>query len=128
MSYILANETYKIRGCAYEVHKAMGRGFSEKLYQDALEHEFQLQGIPYEREKHLTFSYKGKVLSHDYFADFLCYGKVMVECKATSELLPEHEAQLYNYLRVSDLDVGLLINFGEDSCHIERLFNKYKNQ
>ena len=128
MAYILEEETFKIRQCIYEVHRQMGCGFSEKLYQDALEYEFILQGIPYERERHLTFNYKGKVMEHDYFLDFLCYGQIIVELKAVHELENVHKAQVYNYLRATDLDVALLANFGDTKCQIERLFNFYKNK
>lgn len=127
MAYILEEETYKIRQCIYEVHKQMGCGFSEKLYQDALEQEFKLQAVPYARERHITFNYKGIVLQHDYFLDFLCYDQIIVELKAVNALDDTHKAQVYNYLRATDLDVALLANFGNPKCQIERLYNFYKN-
>lgn len=120
---ILGNECFAIKGAALEVHKRLGCGFLEKVYQDALEIEFQLRGIPYEREKHITIEYKGKTIDHDYFADFVCYGKVIVELKAVRELHDVHKAQVMNYLRATDLPVGLLINFGEQSLRDHRLVN-----
>jgi len=106
-----------------EVHKTLGLGFTEYVYQDALEKEFRLRAIPYEREKHMTVSYKGVALQHDFFADFVCYGNIIVELKAAKELCDEHKAQVINYLKVSGMRLGLLLNFGESSLIYERLLN-----
>ncbi len=114
-------ETSNIIGAAIEVHKVLGCGFSEKIYQEALAIEFGNCGIPFEKEKHLNVEYKGQQLKHDYFADFICYGKIIVELKAVSSLLPEHQAQVINYLRCADVKVGLLLNFGESSLKIKRI-------
>lgn len=112
---INAKERYDIVGAALEVHKILGPGFSEYVYQDALEIEFQERGIPYEREVRIVAEYKGIALKHDYFADFICYDDIIVECKAVESILIQHEAQLLNYLKASKYKVGLLINFGEMS-------------
>lgn len=123
MEIVYRKESYDIIGAAMEVHKTLGNGFSEYVYQDALEKEFQLRGIPYEREKHMTVSYKGTILDHDFYADFVCYGRIIVELKAVKNLADENKAQVINYLKVSGLRLGLLLNFGGTSLAYERLLN-----
>ncbi len=114
------NETYAIIGAAMAVHRELGCGFLEKVYQQALAIEFDLRGIPFEREKHLTINYKGHILNQDYYADFVCYGNIIVELKAVSSLHSEHTAQVINYLNCAKFPVGLLINFGEESLLYKR--------
>jgi GxxExxY protein len=109
---IFAEEVYAIAGAAIEVHKKLGPGFLEAVYQEALEIEFGLRGIPFASQKNLTVRYKGVVLRKEYCADFVCYGKIIVELKALSKLSGTDEAQLLNYLRATGLEVGVLINFG----------------
>ena len=109
---IFAEEVYAISGAAIEVHKKLGPGFLEAVYQEALEIEFGLRGIPFTSQKNLTVRYKGVVLRKEYCADFVCYGKIIVELKALSKLSGTDEAQLINYLRATGLEVGVLINFG----------------
>jgi len=109
---IFAEEVYAIAGAAIEVHKKLGPGFLEAVYQEALEIEFGLRGIPFASQKNLTVRYKGVVLRKEYCADFVCYGKIIVELKALSKLSGTDEAQLINYLRATGLEVGVLINFG----------------
>ena len=109
---IFAEEVYAIAGAAIEVHKKLGPGFLEAVYQEALEIEFGLRGIPFTSQKNLTVRYKGVVLRKEYSADFVCYGKIIVELKALSKLSGTDEAQLLNYLRATGLEVGVLINFG----------------
>ena len=104
-----------------EVHKELGPGFLEAVYQEALEIEFQKQGIPYEREKLLTIYYKGIKLKKRYSADFVCYDKIIVELKALSELLSKDEAQVLNYLKTTKHKLGLLFNFGSKSLQHKRL-------
>lgn len=118
---LFKEESYKIIGAAMEVHRLLGCGFVEPVYQEALEKEFVLRGIPYEREKELSVSYKGTQLSKTFKADFVCYGKIILELKAVKEFADEHYAQIYNYLRASGLDLGLLINFGSASIEFERV-------
>ncbi len=113
--------TYAIIGAAMEVHRVIGPGFLEKVYQEALEIEFQERGIPFEREKLLRIEYKGRVLNTKYFADFLCYGQVIAECKAQADLTGVDESQLINYLKATGMKVGLLLNFGAPSLQYRRL-------
>jgi len=112
MPLIYNNESYAINGAAMEVYNQLGHGFLEAVYQEALEKEFKLRGIPYEREKELTISYKGEVLKQTYKADFVCYGKIIVELKAVAELDEAHRSQVYNYLHATGYRLGLLLNFG----------------
>ena len=110
------------------VFNDLGCGFMEKVYQEALELELKSSNIPFEREKALQLYYRGIKLKQEYVADFICYGKIIVELKAVSELTDKHRAQVFNYLKATNLDLGLLVNFGETSLKIERLFNYRKNQ
>ena len=128
MRYYLEEETYKIRGCLLNVHKELGSGFLEKVYQEALEIELQAQHIPYEREKSLQVYYRGVKLKQEYIADFVCFDKIIVELKAVSEITEIHHAQVFNYLKATNFDIALLANFGESPLKVERLFNYRKNQ
>jgi GxxExxY protein len=115
--------TYKIIGACMEVHKQLGCGFLEAVYQEALEQEFIIQGIPYVREKELLLHYKGKKLNISYRVDFFCYDEIPVELKALSALSGTEESQIINYLKASETSVGLLINFGGDSLEYKRFVN-----
>jgi len=115
-----SGDTYGIIGAAMEVHNQLGTGFTEQVYQDAFELELRERGIVYEREKRLQMSYKGTVLAHDYYVDFLCCGAIIVELKAVRQLVAEHRAQILNYMKISKMRLGLLINFGETSLRFER--------
>lgn len=123
-------ESYNIIGAAMEVHKVMGTGFTEPVYQDALEIEFKLRGIPYEREKFFDIEYKGQKIDKTFRADFVCYNNIIVELKALYSIENEHLSQVYNYLKTSGLKLGLLINFGRDSLMYERIpcTTKWKNR
>ena len=116
----LEEKTAKIINACIEVHKELGNGFLEPIYQEALEHEFQNQEIPYEREKLLPIKYKGRVLSKQYYADFVCYDDIIVELKSVTRIVAKHRAQLCNYLRLTRKPVGLLINYGEECLIGER--------
>ena len=118
--YILKDETYKIIGACMEVHKTLGNGFLEAVYQEALEEEFKIQNIPFEREKKISISYKNKLLNKHYYADFICYDQIVLELKALSSLNSDHEAQILNYLKATGYKIGLLINFGEKSLKYKR--------
>ena len=118
---LFKEESYEIIGAAMEVHRLLGCGFVEQVYQEALEKEFVLRKIPYEREKELTIRYKGDVLSKTFKADFVCYNKIILELKAVKEFVDDHYAQIYNYLRASNLELGILINFGSASIEYERI-------
>ena len=103
------------------VYNKPGHGFLESVYQEALEIEFNRRNIPYEREKELQIVYDGVLLKQTYRADFLCYGKIIVELKTVSELDNSHKAQIYNYLHATGCRLGLLINFGSsDGLEYER--------
>jgi len=114
-------QTYAIIGAAMTVHRELGSGFLEAVYQEALEREFQLQDIPYERDKLLPIHYRGEPLNTCYKADFVCFGSVVVELKALSELAGREESQVINYLKASGLHKALLINFGTTSLQHKRL-------
>ena len=118
---LFKEESYQIIGAAMEVHRLLGCGFVEAVYQEALEKEFQLRNIPYEREKELNITYKGSTLSKTFKADFICYDKIILELKSVREFTDEHYAQIYNYLRASNLELGLLINFGAASIEYHRV-------
>lgn len=108
---VYPREGYEIRGAIYEVYKLIGSGFLEEVYQEALEREFTLRGIPFEAQKSMKVVYKGEELRCTYRPDFVCYGKIIVELKAVGALLPEHKAQILNYLHVSGMKLGFLVNF-----------------
>ena len=112
---IYKEESYKIIGAAMEVYNQLGHGFLEAVYQEALEREFIIRGIPYEREKDLNVFYKGEALKQTYKTDFWCYDKIVVELKAISSLEDSHRAQVYNYIRATNSKLGLLINFGDSN-------------
>ena len=121
MSLLYPKESYKITGAIYEVHKELGPGLLEKVYQEALEKEFKLQGIPFEREKSFTILYKGEELEQKYIADFVCYDSIVVELKAVEELLSIHTAQVINYLAITGYKLGLLVNFNDTKISPERI-------
>lgn len=114
-------ETYKIIGSAMAVHNELGHGFLEAIYHEALEREFNMQGIPFSKEKKLSVYYKKYKLKNYYLADFICYDSVIVEIKALRRLSGNEEAQLINYLKASGLNRGLLINFGAKQLQYKRL-------
>ena len=121
MALLYAEESFKINGAIYEVHKAFGPGLLEKVYQEALEKELKLQGIPFEREKIFTITYKGEELEQKYIADFVIYDKIVLELKAVEELLPVHKAQVINYLALTGYKLGLLVNFNARQVKPERI-------
>lgn len=116
-------ETYAIIGAAMDVHRELRPGFLEAVYQEALEIELRLRSIPYEREVRLPVFYKRVLLNTGYRADFRCFGTIMVELKAASQLTGTDEAQLLNYLRSTRLNRGLLFNFGRSSLEFRRLIS-----
>ena len=112
MGLVFEDESYAIRGAVYEVYGALGAGFLEAVYQEALEKELAARAIPYKSQQEITIQYKGEPLRQTYRADIVCFGKIIIELKAVKQLLPEHSAQLLNYLRATGLPLGLLVNFG----------------
>jgi len=117
--------TYKIIGAAMEVHRELGHGFLEAVYQEALGREFSTQEIPNRAQPIIEILYKGKPLDKKYQPDFVCYEEVILEIKAISSLSGVEEAQLINYLKATGLKVGLLINFGANSLEHKRLVYGY---
>lgn len=114
---IYEEESYRIMGACFEVYRIRGRGFLEAVYQECLEMEFADRGIPFVSQQRLPIFYKGRTLGQFYKADFVCYGKIIVEVKAVARLIDEHRAQAINYLRATDMKLGLLVNF----CAPEKL-------
>ena len=106
-----------------EAHKKLGSGFLESVYQEALEKEFTKQKLPFLRQKRLKIKYEGEFLDKFFIADFVCYDQIIIELKASSFIHKDHEAQLLNYLKATDYEVGLLINFGQRSLTWKRLIN-----
>lgn len=109
---IYREESYKIMGACFEVYKEKGCGFVEPVYQECLEMEFGLEGIQFEAQVPLALAYKGRPLKQRYIPDFVCFGKIIVELKAVSQLVDEHRAQVHNYLKATGHKLGLLANFG----------------
>ena len=105
------------------VHRELGCGFLEKVYQEALEREFTAEGVPFQREVNLKIYYRGVPLQQEYIADFVCYGKIIVELKAISKLSEVEKAQVINYLKATGYELGILANFGEVSLKTERFCN-----
>ena len=107
---IYEEETFAIRGAVFEVYKTLGDGYLEEVYQNALEEELKLRGIPFVAKKELHIMYKGRDCGL-YEPDFICFDKIIVELKAVETLHPKHSAQLMNYLRATGHKLGLLVNF-----------------
>lgn len=121
MDLILKEEAYKIIGICMEVHNNLGAGFLEIVYKDALELEFRRAGIAYEREKEYVVNYKGVVLPHKFYADFVVFGQVILEVKCMAGIADEHVAQAINYLKVSGNRLALIVNFGEMKLNCRRI-------
>ena len=117
---LFGKESYRIIGACMAVHRELGCGMREMVYGDALEEEFKLQGIPYEREYSMIAVYKGIELKHSFVCDFICYEHILLEIKAERELNDINRSQVINYLKISKQPLGLLINFGEPSLKYER--------
>jgi len=118
--FYFKTETEEIIGLCFEVHNNLGKGLLEIVYKDALQHEFDINSIFYEREKQFNVEYKGKILEHKFSADFIAFGKIILEIKSVSCLIDQHYSQIINYLRISKLKVGLVVNFGQDSVKVKR--------
>ena len=109
---LFTNEGFALMGAAFEVHAAIGGGMAEEIYQESLEIELGIRSIPFETKAPLRMAYKGRTLQKEYFPDLVVNEGIVTELKAVAKLLPEHEAQLLNYLRITGQRVGYLINFG----------------
>ena len=112
MEMLHKEDVYKIMGACFEVYKEKGCGFLEEVYQEALEMELELQGIPFTSQQEICLFYKGRPMKHRYIPDFLIIGKIIVELKAVDKLTDKHRAQVINYLHATGLELGLLVNFG----------------
>lgn len=121
MELIYKSESYQIIGACMEVHKELGIGFLEAIYHEALIMELNNKEIPYKTNVKLRVAYKNKFLEKLYFADLVCYDKIILELKAIDTLLPEHDAQVINYLKATNYKLGLLVNFGAKSLQYKRL-------
>ncbi|MFA5540247.1 MAG: GxxExxY protein [Bacteroidales bacterium] len=115
------DETQKIISAFYEVYNNLGGGFLECVYQDALSIEFISRNIPFEKESKMNIYYKNQLLDRYYFADFKCYNKIIIETKSVSNLAPEHTAQVLNYLKATNIRLGLLVNFGPNKIEFKRI-------
>jgi GxxExxY protein len=113
-------ETYSIIGAAMAVHRELGHGFLEPVYQAALEQEFRLLNIPFQREVDIPVLYRGEPLNVSYRADFICFRSIIVELKALTKLTNSEEAQVINYLKGTGHKRALLINFGCASLQYKR--------
>lgn len=109
---IYKDEGYKLMGAAFEVHNVQGYGMAEEIYQECLEIELELRGIPFKAKQELRCFYKGRELKRRYVPDLFVFDALVVELKAVTQLFPEHEAQLINYMRITKQPVGYLINYG----------------
>jgi GxxExxY protein len=118
---LLKDEVYAIIGAAFEVHREKGCGFSEPVYQECLEIEFEERNIKAAALKEIPLTYKGRRLKKSYIADFVAFEKVIVELKALDRLTPREDSQVISYLKASGLQVGVLINFGGPSLEWKRL-------
>lgn len=120
-NYILSKETSIIIGIGMDVHRTLGHGFSEIVYKDASEYEFENKRIDYKREKEYCIKYKEITLKHMFYADFVVFNSVILEIKAKKAIAEEHYTQTINYLAVSKCKVGLIFNFGESSLIYKRI-------
>jgi GxxExxY protein len=120
---IFKDEVFRIIGSAINVANELGCGFLEAVYQEALGIEFTVNHIPHEPQKKISINYKGKVLNKEYIADFLCFNKIIVEIKAIKKVTEIEEAQIINYLRATELPLGVIINFGSMKLEWKRYVN-----
>jgi GxxExxY protein len=121
-NFLFEKESYAIRGAVFDVYREMGCGFLEAVYQECMEKELRLKGIPFAAQQETKLIYKGETLEQIYKPDLICYGSIIVELKAVKEICGEHRAQLHNYLKATGLKLGLLVNFGHyPKAIIERI-------
>ncbi len=121
---IYEQESFQILGACFEVYKEKGAGFTEPIYQECLEIELTLRGIPFQPQPEVNMQYKGRTLVKTFRPDVIVFGKIIVEIKALSALCDEHRAQIQNYLNATGMHLGLLVNFG----HVPKTeFERYAN-
>ena len=121
VNLIHKDESYQIIGICMDVHNNLGPGFLEIVYKDALEYEFKKANINFEREKEYTVNYKEIILPHKFFADFVVLDKIILEVKAVSQITDKFTAMAINYLKVSELKLTLIVNFGELKLNHKRI-------
>ena len=121
--YYKKDENYTIVGLCMEVHRLLGCGLLEIVYKDALEIEFRNHNIPYKREKEFSIEYKGIVLPHKFYADFIVYEDIILEVKSVKEISNDHLAQTINYMKLANTPVGIIANFQNKSLVHKRLIN-----
>lgn len=121
--YYKKDENYKIVGICMEVHRLLGPGLLEIVYKDALEIEFKNHNIPYQREKEFSIEYKGIILPHKFYADFIVYDDIILEVKSVKEISNDHLAQTLNYMKLADTPIGIISNFQNKSLVYKRLIN-----
>ena len=120
------DETYQIIGILFEVHKNLGKGFSEVVYKDAIEYEFNELQIPFEREKEFSVNYKNTTLKHKFYADFVVHNEIILEIKTVNCFDNNHYNQCLNYLKVSNNELALLVNFNSISLEYKRIVRTKK--
>jgi len=118
---IYKEDSYQIIGICFEVYNNLGAGFLEIVYKDALEYEFKKAGIPYEREKKYEINYKGIILPHKFYADFVIFDKIILEIKAVKEIRDVFISQAINYLKISNNKLALIVNFGKTRLNTKRI-------
>lgn len=121
MSLYKQEENYKIIGICMEVHNILGSGLSEIIYKEAPEFEFRENNIPFEREKEYTIEYKGTILPHKFYADFVIYDEIILEVKAVKEIVNNHISQTLNYMKLANSQLGIIANFQNKSLEYKRL-------
>ncbi len=124
--FLHKDKKYQIIGILFEVHKNLGKGFSEIVYKDAIEYEFNQLKIPFEREKEFTVNYKDTILKHKFYADFVVYNGIILEIKTVDCFNANHYNQCLNYLKISKNELALLVNFNSISLEYKRIANSKK--
>jgi len=119
--YLYEDDTYKIIGALIEVHKNLGKGFSEIVYKDAFEYELKKINFSFEREKEYLVHYKDIILNHKFYADFVVLDKIIIEIKSTDSIHEKHISQCLNYLHVSGHRLAILVNFNKTSLEYKRI-------
>lgn len=122
---LFKEECFTIIGLCMKIHSKLGKGFKEIVYKDALEIELRKEKILYEREKSFNIIYEDLILPHSFNSDFFVYDSIILEIKAASQIHPDNFKQTLNYLKVSQIKLGLLINFGEDRLKFQRIICSY---
>lgn len=120
---LFEEESYKIIGICMEVHKKLGTGFLESVYQEVLQKEFVKRNVPFEQQKKLQLYYDQVELKKYFIADFVCFDKIIIEIKSVQFVNSNAKQQVINYLKATNFKLGLLINFGESSLKWKRIIN-----